>query len=102
VAKCTGTLFKSQNSPYLTGTVYRNNWNYIVKACNEYLGTETNITAHRLRHNFCSLLCYQVPKISTKTIAKILGDTEEMVLKVYSHILEEKEDLTGAIESAFE
>lgn len=102
-----GTLFKSQNSPYLTGTVYRNTWRSIIKSCNEYLEAPaddpviTNLTAHRLRHNFCSLLCYQVPRISTKTIARILGDTEEMVLSVYSHIMEEKEDLTGAIEDAF-
>ena len=113
VANCTGTLFKSQNSPYLTGTAYKSFWGSIVMSCNKYLGYNPNakknktpkqiteLTAHRLRHNYCTLLCYQVPRISTKTIAKLLGDSEKMVLEVYSHILEEKEDINGAIERAF-
>lgn len=35
-------------------------------------------------------LCYLVPEISTKKIAKLLGDNEKMVLEVYSHIVEER------------
>lgn len=113
VTNCKGTLFKSQNSPYLTGTAYKSFWGSIVMSCNKYLGYNPNakknkiekpikdLTAHRLRHNFCTLLCYQVPRISTKTIARLLGDRENMVLNVYSHILEEKEDITGALENAF-
>ncbi len=113
VTNCKGTLFKSQNSPYLTGTAYKSLWNSIIMSCNKYLGYNpyakknrierpiTDLTAHRLRHNYCTLLCYQVPRISTKTIARLLGDRENMVLNVYSHILEEKEDIIGAIEKAF-
>lgn len=113
VINCKGTLFKSKNSPYMTGTAYKSLWNNITMSCNRYLGYNpyakknktpkqiTGLTAHRLRHNFCTLLCYQVPRISTKTIARLLGDTEAMVLNVYSHILEEKEDINGAINEAF-
>ena len=113
VANCTGTLFKSKNSPYLTSTAYKSFWNSITMSCNLYLGYNpnakknktpkqiTNLSAHRLRHNFCTLLCYQVPRISTKTIARLLGDSEKMVLEVYSHILDEKEDINGALERAF-
>lgn len=113
LTNCKGTLFKSKNSPYLTSTSYKSFWASIVMSCNIYLGYKPyakkeriekpiqDLTAHRLRHNFCTLLCYQVPKISTKTIARLLGDNEDMVLKVYSHILEEKEDIKGALESAF-
>lgn len=113
VTNCTGTLFKSQNSLYLTSTAYKSFWNNIVMSCNKYLGYNPNakknktpkqitgLTAHRLRHNYCTLLCYQVPRISTKTIARLLGDTEKMVLEVYSHILDEKEDISGALERAF-
>lgn len=113
VTNCTGTLFKSKNSPYLTSTAYKSFWNNITMSCNLYLGYKpwakkdriekpiTNLTAHRLRHNFCTLLCYQVPRISTKTIARLLGDSEKMVLEVYSHILDEKEDINGALERAF-
>ncbi len=58
------------------------------------------LTAHIFRHDYCTQLCYQVPRISTKMIAKMLGDTEKMVLDVYSHIDEEKEDVIGAINLA--
>ena len=113
LVNCKGTLFKSKNSPYLTSTSYKSFWASIVMSCNIYLGYKPfakknriekpiqDLTAHRLRHNFCTLLCYQVPKISTKTIARLLGDNEEMVLKVYSHIIEEKENVKEALESAF-
>ena len=42
----------------------------------------------------------QVPSISTKMIAKLLGDTERMVSEVYSHILAEKEQVNDSIEKA--
>ena len=56
------------------------------------------LTPHIFRHNYCTELCYQVPMISTKKIAKLMGDTEKMVLDVYSHIIEEKEDITGVLD----
>ena len=61
------------------------------------LSEPTDMTAHMCRHNYCTRLCYEIPKISTKKIAELMGDTEQMVLKVYSHILDEKEDLDAAI-----
>jgi integrase len=59
------------------------------------------LTAHTFRHNYCTQLCYQIPAISTKMVAKLMGDTEQVVLNIYSHILEEKEDVFGAINRAF-
>jgi hypothetical protein len=47
------------------------------------------------------MLCYQIPKISTKKIAQLMGDTEKVVLDVYSHIVEEEEQITEALNSAF-
>lgn len=37
--------------------------------------------------------------LTTKKIAALLGDSEKMVLDVYSHIMEEKEKPMEAIES---
>ena len=34
-------------------------------------------------------------------IAKMFGDDEKMVLEIYSHIVEEKENPTDAINDAF-
>lgn len=61
-----------------------------------------DLSAHIFRHNYCTMLCYEAVKgnISTKRIAKLLGDTEMMVLKVYSHIIEEKEKPVEAIQNA--
>jgi integrase len=59
------------------------------------------LTAHVFRHNYCTMLCYQIPKISTKKIAQLMGDTEKVVLDVYSHIVEEEEQITEALNSAF-
>ena len=43
-----------------------------------------------------------IQMISTKMIAKLLGDDEKMVIDVYSHILEEKEDCQSAIANIFD
>lgn len=101
VANCTGVLFKGEKYAYMCTGELGTMWRHIEKKVNEYAGEKIHITPHQLRHNFCSLLCYQVPRISTKTIARLLGDTEAMVLKVYSHIMDDKEDVAGALESAF-
>lgn len=60
----------------------------------------TGLTAHVFRHNYCTNLCYQIPKISIKKIAQLLGDTEQMVIKVYNHIILEKENAELAVNDA--
>lgn len=67
--------------------------------------TNINVTPHYFRHNYCTMLCYQAAlerNITTKKIAELLGDTEEMVLKVYSHIMNEKENVTEAVNNALD
>lgn len=112
VERCDGLLFTGQNSPYMTETAYKRMWESIICSMNMALGynpqakrdrTEKpikNLTAHVFRHNYCTELCYQIPTISTRMIARLMGDTEKVVLGVYSHILEEKEDVISAINSA--
>lgn len=60
------------------------------------------LTAHIFRHNYCTELCYQVPKISIKKIAYLMGDTEKMVLSVYNHISEERENAEAVISDVFQ
>ena len=60
----------------------------------------TGLTAHIFRHNYCSNLCYKVPEISIKKIAQLMGDTEKVVIDVYNHIIDEKEDVSEVVESA--
>lgn len=65
--------------------------------------TGLKLSLHQFRHNYCTALCYQAVKegnITPKKIAELLGDREEMVMNVYSHIVEEREKVQDAIESA--
>lgn len=108
-----GCLFRTQNGELMTAIGYRRMWDSIVTAINIAAGYDPNakkerkerpiqgLTAHILRHNYCTELCYQVPAISTKMIARLLGDTEKMVLDVYSHIIEEKESVAEALDQVF-
>lgn len=81
----------------MTQGAFKHLWACIVRKISAQLPEPTDMTAHMCRHNYCTRLCYEIPKISTKKIAELMGDTEQMVLKVYSHILDEKEDLDAAI-----
>lgn len=110
VSNCNGYLFKGKDKEMMTDTAYKRMWQSIITELNKAAGYDPKkkndkpiqgLTAHVFRHNYCTMLCYQIPTISTKKIAQLLGDTEKMVLDVYSHILDENEDVSGAINSAF-
>lgn len=113
VSKCTDFLFKGQDKAVMTETAYKRMWESIIVSMNIAAGYNPQakkdriekpiqgLTAHVFRHNYCTMLCYQIPTISTKKIAQLMGDTEKMVLNVYSHMLEEQEDVSTALNSAF-
>ena len=58
------------------------------------------LTAHIFRHNYTTELCYQIPDISIKHIARLVGDTEAVVLKVYAHVKLDREDAHAAVNAA--
>lgn len=94
-------LFTMRNGKPVTKSSYRRMWNRIIKAMQEVADEQiVGLTAHIFRHNYCTMLCYQIPEISIKHIAKLMGDSEKMVLDVYNHIVIEKEDATAAIDRA--
>lgn len=90
----------------MTESAYKFMWKQIVKKMNRAAGGTDNlqviygITAHVFRHNYCTNLCYQVPAISIKKIAKLMGDTEAVVLRTYNHIMEEKENVESVVNDA--
>lgn len=95
-------LFVMRNGEPMTKSSYDKMWARIIK--NMQAASEeqiTGLTAHVFRHNYCTNLCYQIPKVSIKKIAELLGDTERMVIEVYNHIVLDKEDAAGAVEDAF-
>lgn len=99
-------IFHGQDKEIMTGNAYRRMWESIIYQMNMAVGNKkerpiTDLTAHIFRHNYCTELCYQIPTISTKMIARLLGDTEKMVIDVYSHLVEEKENTVDAVNSVF-
>jgi len=111
VSSCEGFLFhgSGQGVVLSNANFYRRFWDSILFGLNKAVGYDpfhdsekpiNGLTAHIFRHDYCTQLCYQVPKISTKMIARLLGDSEKMVLEVYSHIMLEKENVIDSIENA--
>lgn len=100
------SLFFTKAGGSMTASAYRKMWESILKKMNIATGgTECNqkitgLTAHMFRHNYCANLCYQMPNISIKRISQLLGDTEKMVLEVYNHVLEEKENVKEVVSDA--
>lgn len=94
-------LFTMRNGGPVNKSSYRRMWERIVKAMQDVSEEPIDgLTAHIFRHNYCTMLCYQIPGISIKRIAQLLGDTEKMVLDVYNHIMLEKEDAESAVNRA--
>lgn len=96
-------LFTCKDNSLITKSSYVKMWSSIAKKMNYAAGgTDAfpvidGLTAHIFRHNYCTNLCYQVPAISIKKIAQLMGDTEKMVMDVYNHIMEEKEDPSSVV-----
>ena len=112
-----GFLFGNGEKP-MTKSMYDNFWRSILIKINAAAGGKSKydpakkktyitenavpgLTAHIFRHNYCSELCYKVPQISIKKIAQLMGDTEKVVMDVYNHIIDEKEDTEAVIADLF-
>lgn len=94
-------LFTMRNGEPMTQSSYTKMWARIVRKMQEVSDEPiTGLTAHVFRHNYCTNLCYQIPTISIKKIAQLMGDTEAVVLNVYNHMILEKEDAESAVNNA--
>lgn len=108
ISRLPGTnLFYSSNSSLITKSSYDKMWISIINKMNTAAGGTksfpmiTGLTAHIFRHNYCSNLCYKVPQISIKKIAQLMGDTQKVVLDIYDHIIEEKENVNEVLDDVF-
>ena len=88
----TTLLFHMQDGSYVTKSSYDKRWARIVRKM-QAVSPEPiqGLTAHIFRHNYCASLCYQIPKISIRKIAELLGDSDKMVIEVYNHVIANKE-----------
>ena len=94
-------LFTMRDGLPLSKSSYDKMWKRILKQLQAVSDQEiTGLTAHVFRHNYCTNLCYQIPTVSIKRIAQLLGDSEKMVIDVYNHVVLEKEDASSAVNNA--
>ena len=99
-------LFCCRTCSHITKSSYDKMWASIIRKMNTAAGGTKafplvdDLTAHIFRHNYCTQLCYKVPEISIKKIAQLMGDTIAVVLNVYNHIVEEKENVADAVSDA--
>lgn len=99
-------LFPGNRDDSLTQGEFARMWKRILRAIDAAAGGKEDahvikgLTSHTFRHNYCTNLCYQIPTISIKKVAELMGDTENVVFGVYNHILSEREDAAAAVENA--
>lgn len=99
-------LFAKQNGDMVTRSSYERMWKRITDKMNLAAGGNGHakavygLTAHIFRHNYCTSLCYQVPDISLQRIAYLMGDNLSTIIKVYSHLSDEKKDISETLRNA--
>ena len=99
----TDILFPSGRKSYITKSMYTRKWARIVKAMQSVSQEPIDgLTAHIFRHNYCASLCYMIPEISIPKIARLLGDTDKMVIEVYNHVIEEREQTQDIVGKALD
>ena len=95
--KCEKLLFGQPTHPqdYMTQSSYTKFWKSIIKQ------TETpDLTAHVFRHNYVTMLHYA--GITPKKAAQLLGDSSiEMILRIYTHLDEQKENTIEKLDKMF-
>lgn len=99
-------LFTKRNGDTITHSSYVKMWKNIMDKMNRAAGGSEHVkvihslTAHIFRHNYCTNLCYQVPDISLQRIAHIMGDNLNTIIAVYSHLTDEKRNISETIQNA--
>lgn len=86
-----GKKFKEDNYVFITQAGDAISTGYVTqifKALQKKHGLE-NVSAHKLRHTFASILISK--QVPPTTVAEMLGNTPEMVMRVYAHSMQDNE-----------
>ena len=102
VESCNGYLFHMKDGSLITKSSLDKMWRRILRDLNDVSAQPiTGLTPHIFRHNYCATLCGQIPKISINRIAELLGDSKQMVIEVYNHSTESKQQVNDVINNVF-
>lgn len=89
-------LFPNEKGNYYGSATYNRMWSRIIAELYKDLTPKQqrlepqDLTAHILRHNYCTELCYA--GVTVKEVARLMGHSNyKMIMEVYSHIDGQKE-----------
>ena len=100
VGSCNGYLFPMRSGEPMSETSFRRFWDSVKKAMATQAPTATDLTPHVFRHNYATMLYYS--DISTKKAAQLMGHKDTtMIMKIYAHLDEQKENAAEKINSVF-
>lgn len=102
-------LFTKQDGTIITKSCYDKMWKRIVDKMNVAVMSDTekkyhqypikNLTAHLFRHNYCTMLYYS--GISVLKAVELMGHADKkMIMDIYSHLDEEREDAATKIDNS--
>lgn len=110
-------LFTNNNGQLMTTTQYTRFWNKIILQMNYAIMSEkekaaverlpakmqknampiNSLTAHIFRHNYATMLYYS--NVSSKKAIQLMGHTDvAMIMKIYAHLDEEKENVVQKLD----
>lgn len=98
--KSDSILFPMKSGGYMSLSSYTKFWNGIRDVFVAAYSSSADLTAHMLRHNYATMLYYS--GITMKKAAQLLGHANtNMIMKIYAHLDEEKEDSLGKLNQVF-
>ena len=99
---CTGLLWARKDPPFdvMGNGAFGGFWKRIIKKLSAVCPSCSELTPHMFRHNYATMLYYS--NISLKMAAKLLGHSNvEMIMKVYAHLDEQKENAAEKLNAVF-
>lgn len=98
--KPTDILFPMGNGSYMSLSSYTKFWETIRAEFIHEDPSSLDLTAHLLRHTYATMLYYS--GISVKKAAQLMGHANtNMIMKVYAHLDDEREDSAGKLNEMF-
>lgn len=102
IKSCKGFVFdmdRNEGEP-MTASSFVKFWKRIREKLSDVCPSAAGLTPHMFRHNYATMLYYS--NISLKMAAKLLGHKDTaMIMKVYAHLDEQKENTAEKINAVF-
>lgn len=89
-----------KSNDIMTEGSFRRFWEKIIKKLSEVCPSCATLTPHLFRHNYATMLYYS--NITLKMAARLMGHANtSMIMKVYAHLDEQKENTAQKLDAVF-